>query len=261
MAGVTYDLRLGDCLLPSGMPSLPDKSVDVMIADPPYSEHVHSKSKGGLTQDNRAGAKGEISVHRDLGFESITQDEMEAASDQFARLARRWVLVFCDERSDYLWRGALESTGALEYLRTMWWVKRGGAPQFTGDRPAVPGESIVLAHPKGRKTWNGGGKAGIYSVPTAIDRDRSGLDVRLHPTQKPVALMEQLIVDFTDTGETILDPYAGSGTTGVAALRLGRGFLGWERDPAHHAAATARLQRTVGLPAGFLADARQGTLL
>ena len=77
--------------------------------------------------------------------------------------------------------------------------------------------------------WNGGGKRGIYSVPTAIDRDRSGLDARIHTTQKPLALMQALVRDFTDEGETILDPFAGSGTTLYAAARLGRKSIGWDR--------------------------------
>jgi site-specific DNA-methyltransferase (adenine-specific) len=257
------------------MATLPDLSVDVSIHDPPYSEHVHSKSRRGLTQDNRAAANAErartrdangglhygaISERRELGFEHITQDEMEAAADQFARLTRRWVLVFCDVESSHLWRGALESTGALEYLRTAAWHKQCGAPQFTGDRPAVAFEAIVIAHRPGRKRWNGGGKQGWYSVPTAIDRDRSGLDARIHTTQKPVALMEELIRDFSDPGELILDAYAGSGTTGLAAIRLGRRFVGFELDPATHATATKRLAGELTLPSSFHHE-RQGSLI
>lgn len=255
-------LHLGDCLCPAtGLASLPAKSVDVVITDPPYSEHVHAKSRRGLTgtfvpgKENRS-----ISERRELGFESLTQDVMEAAADHFARIARRWVLVFCDMESAHLWRGALTSTGGLEYLRTCAWHKIGGAPQFTGDRPAVWGEAIVLAHPKGRKRWNGGGKQGLYAVPTAIDRDRSGLDLRLHTTQKPVALMEALIRDFTNDGETVLDPFAGSGTTGVAAIRLGRSFVGWERDAETHTKATERVTNTRELPRAFF-EASQGEIL
>jgi site-specific DNA-methyltransferase (adenine-specific) len=63
----------------------------------------------------------------------------------------------------------------------------------------------------------------------------------VHTTQKPEALMEALIRDFTDPGDLILDPFAGSGTTGVAAIRLGRRFIGWEKDPKYHAIALKRL--------------------
>jgi site-specific DNA-methyltransferase (adenine-specific) len=264
---VSFDLRLGDCLDPtSGLASLADKSIDVVITDPPYSEHVHSKSRRGLTVTHQPGSNNEISARRDLGFEHITQDQMEAVADQCARLARRWVLVFCDVESSHLWAGALSSTGQLEYIRTLAWIKLGGAPQFTGDRPAVGFEAIVLAHPpRKKKRWNGGGKAGIYSVPTAIDRDRSGDDVRIHTTQKPIVLMEQLIRDFSDQGETILDPFSGSGTTGVAALALERRFLGWEKDSACHTQAAGRIASTRPGKRGFVANsaknAAQGTLL
>lgn len=257
-----FGLRLGDCLNRlDGLASLPDKSVDAIITDPPYSEHVHSKSRRGLTVTHKGGAKDEISERRELGFASITQGQIKALSAQFARLARRWVLVFCDVESSQVWGGALVASKGLEYLRTAAWVKLGGAPQFTGDRPAVGFEAIVCAHPPGRKRWNGGGKAGIYSVPTAIDRDRSGLDLRTHTTQKPVALMEGLIRDFTDPGETVLDPFAGSGTTGVAAKRLGRGFIGWEIDEGYHEAASMRLRGTTTLPSAFWETAQQGALL
>lgn len=225
------DLRCGDCLDPvTGLASLADRSIDVVITDPPYSEHVHSKSRRGLAGTHVVGARDEISERRELGFEHITPAIMEACADQFARLARRWVLVFCDMESAHLWAGALRSTGELEYLRTCAWHKIGGAPQFTGDRPAVWGEAIVCAHRPGRKRWNGGGKQGLYAIPTAIDRDRTGLDARVHTTQKPLRLMEALISDFTDEEETILDPFAGSGTTLLAARRLGRGAIGWECD-------------------------------
>lgn len=251
-----WDMRPGCCL--EGMASLGDRSVDVVATDPPYSEHVHAQSRRGLTQDNRD-PRAEISERRPLGFDAITQAQMEAAADHFERVARRWVLVFCDVESSHLWAGALRSAG-LEYLRTMAWQKLGGAPQFTGDRPAVAFEAIVVAHRPGKKRWNGGGKAGWYAVPTAIDRDRTGLDERVHTTQKPVALMEDLIRDFSDPGETILDPFAGSGTTGVAALRLGRRFMGFEKDPAYFDMAVKRLAGERVLPPAYF-DARQGSLL
>jgi site-specific DNA-methyltransferase (adenine-specific) len=61
---------------------------------------------------------------------------------------------------------------------------------------------------------------------------------------KPLSLMEALVRDFTDHGETICDPFAGSGTTGVACRRLGRNFIGWEKDPKYHAIAVKRIEST-----------------
>ena len=63
----------------------------------------------------------------------------------------------------------------------------------------------------------------------------------LHPTQKPVALLEWLVATYTNPGDTVLDPCFGSGTTGVACARLGRNFIGIEKDPTYYAVAAKRI--------------------
>jgi site-specific DNA-methyltransferase (adenine-specific) len=63
----------------------------------------------------------------------------------------------------------------------------------------------------------------------------------VHPTQKPVALMEYLIRTYTNEGETVLDNTMGSGTTGVACINTGRSFIGIEQDPGYYAIAAKRL--------------------
>jgi site-specific DNA-methyltransferase (adenine-specific) len=73
-----------------------------------------------------------------------------------------------------------------------------------------------------------------------FNRDRA----RIHPTQKPVALMEYLIRTYTHEGMTVLDNCMGSGTTGVACANTGRGFIGIERDPAYFEAARRRINET-----------------
>lgn len=240
---MTYQLRLGDSV--AGMRELADKSVDVIIADPPYSEHVHSCGRRGATGYAGDGSKSAISRNRDLGFAHLTTDNMVELAAQYSRLTRRWSLTFSDTESAHLWREVMEEAG-LEYIRTVFWHKIGSTPQFTGDRPAVAVEAITICHPKGRKKWNGGGKHGIYPFPIVLNRPQGKEnDVRLHPTQKPISLMRALVTDFTNPGELILDSHAGSGTTGVACIELGRNFIGWELDEKHHATATARLARCV----------------
>ena len=123
------------------------------------------------------------------------------------------------------WRAALEAGGAV-YKRTCQWIKPDGKPQYSGDRPGIGYESIVACHAPGRSTWNGGGSHGVFIVNKGGD-PRTG-----HQTQKPLALMEVLVRLFSDPGELILDPFVGSGSTGVAALRLGRGKQDFpEGDP------------------------------
>jgi DNA modification methylase len=240
---MTFVLHPGDCLDPvTGLASLADRSVDHVICDPPYSQHVHAKSRAGASpkraRDNDGDGRGMHGRSRDLGFDHLTTEVREQIAAHCARLARRWVLAFCDDESAHLWRTSLESAG-LEYVRTGHWHKIGGTPQFTGDRPGVAVEAIVIAHQPGRKRWHGGGRAAFWPCPIVLDRGAG--EQRVHTTQKPLDLMTALVRDFTDHGETILDPFAGSGTTGVAAIQLGRAFVGWERKPEYHAVATSRL--------------------
>lgn len=229
--------------------------VDVVITDPPYSDYVHSKSRRGGASAPKLDGKGRnvacsFAREKEFGFESLSPELRRECSYAFAILVRRWVLTFSDVESCHLWRDDLAETG-LEYVRTGAWIKLGATPQFTGDRPAAGFETITIAHPKGRKRWNGGGRHAIwrgaeepdlvYEVPIVLNRSHS--DPRLHSTQKPLPLMTDLVGDFSDEGETILDPFAGSGTTLVAAKRLGRKAIGIELDEGHCETTARRVER------------------
>lgn len=229
----TFDLRLGDCLDPeTGLASLADKSVDHVICDPPYEAEAHALQRRTRRQSPDDGER--VLKVEPLDFSPMVEADRIAVAAQCARVARRWILVFCQAEAVAAWRDSL-TVGGATYKRECVWVKPDGMPQLTGDRPAMGYESIVAAHAPGRSKWNGGGQHGVFVV-NKNDSDRSG-----HPTQKPDALMEKLVRLFTDPGETVCDPFSGSGTTGLAALRLGRSFVGWERDPRYHAMAMRRL--------------------
>lgn len=207
---------------------------DVVITDPPYSEHVHSKSRRGSTlPDAKEFPNAGTNRARDLGFGAITPRLMQQCALEFNRLARRWVLVFSNVELSGAWRTRLTRARApfvaphLEYVRTGAWVKLNAPPQFTGDRPGMAFETITICHPKGRKHWNGGGHHALWTYPILINRD--GRSKRVHTTQKPLPLMLDLVRDFTDPGECILDAFMGSGTTLVAAKMLGRRGIGIER--------------------------------
>lgn len=124
-------------------------------------------------------------------------------------------------------------------MRVGHWIKLGATPQFTGDRPATGSEAIVIAHPKGRKKWNGGGTHAVWPFPivTGINPERTE-----HTTQKPLDLMLKLVDLFTDPDDLVLDPFCGSGTTGVACLRLGRRFIGVEMSERYAAIAVERMR-------------------
>jgi site-specific DNA-methyltransferase (adenine-specific) len=220
-----WTLHQGDCL--AGLAELDDASVDVVITDPPYEAEANTSQR--LVA--RAGGKLEVEP---IAFPPITEAQRSASARHMARLARRWILVFCQVEAAMKWRVALEAGGAV-YKRTCLWVKPDGKPQYSGDRPGIGYESIVVCHAPGRSRWNGGGSHGVFIVNKGGD-PRTG-----HQTQKPVALMELLVRLFSNPGELILDPFVGSGTTGVAAIRLGRRFLGWEMNFEYVAIAERRM--------------------
>jgi site-specific DNA-methyltransferase (adenine-specific) len=240
---MSWTLHLGDCLDPvTGLASLADKSVDHVITDPPYEAEAHTlqrRTKSTFVGRTAAGDKtGMLPSVKPIDFAPITEETRDASAAQIARVSARWIVVFCQAETVGTWRAVLVDAGA-SWKRSCIWIKPDGQPQLTGDRPGMGYESIAVAHSPGRSKWNGGGKHGVYRfMKQQADDSHGGVE---HPTRKPVLLMESLIRDFTDPGDTILDPFAGSGTTGVAAIRLGRNFIGWERDPKYHAIAMKRL--------------------
>lgn len=197
------------------------------IFDPPYSAHVHTKSRSG---DGK-----KVSKKKDLGFDPLKKKTRLEIAAHAKRLATRWVIAFCDMEGQYLWQRDLERAG-LDHARFGVWHKLGATPQFTGDRPATACEAIEIAHAKGRKRWNGGGKHGLWAYPVVSDQ-------RPHTTQKPVELMRALIRDFTDEGDLIIDPFMGSGTTLIAARDMGRQAIGIERSLEYCQTAKRRLDQ------------------
>jgi site-specific DNA-methyltransferase (adenine-specific) len=172
---------------------------------------------------------------------------IDAVRVEFAELATQlsngWLLVFCTPEGVAPWRDAIEAAGA-RYKRACVWVKPDAAPQFNGQGPAMGAEMVVAAWcGKGHSKWNGGGGRGVWTHNTN-QPDRHGL----HPTEKPVPLMRELVRLFTNKGDTVLDPFMGTGATGVACSREGRGFLGCEVNEEFFGAAGLRLQAVSGRP-------------
>jgi site-specific DNA-methyltransferase (adenine-specific) len=221
--GPGWRLNLSDCLDPlTGLASLGDKSVDHVITDPPYSERVHRGQKRAIS--------GPVS---DLGFGHLTGDQRAALAPQFCRVATRWIVAFCAAEDASAWANDIQSHG-WRWFRFGAWVKPNAMPRFSGDGPSMGFEALTIFCSKGKTRWNGGGSVGVWTYPTQ--------PTGLHETAKPLPLMEALVSDFTDPGELVCDPFAGSGTTGVACIRLGRRFIGWERDPKYFAVAVKRLR-------------------
>lgn len=215
------------------------------IHDPPYEGEAHNNSttqKDGKT------------VKIDIPFPPMTENDRNTCGRIMQCLGNGWGLVFCQSEALGAWRHSMTRDGG-KWMRSQYWRKTDAAPQFTGDRPGQPGEAIASAwygeapgafeepglgiatawFGKDRSHWNGKGRAGFYEF------SRTPSDTKLHPTQKPLKLMLELVELFTNPGDIVVDMYAGSGTTGAACLRLGRRFIGFERYPPYFESAMERL--------------------
>ena len=120
-------------------------------------------------------------------------------------------------------------------------------PRFNGQGAARGFECAVTAWcGPGYRRWNGGGKRGVYTHCVNIGRQGE------HPTEKPLPLMCDLLRDYTMPKHIVCDPFAGSGTTGVAAVKLGRRFIGVERDPRWFDLSCRRISEALKQPDMFI---------
>ena len=228
----------GDCL--EILPAL--EPVDHVITDPPYARDVYLRidQSGAKSRPNKGQVKNQLRLERLAAGDIGTIDEMlDPVAAEIARLARRWALVFSDVETTGRWRNALTENERMRYVRTGAWVKPDAMPQMSGDRPAVGFEPATICHAQGKTRWNGGGRPAVWTYGTA-KRNRPN-----HPCPKPEPLMAALVADFTDPDDVILDPFAGSGTTLVAAKRLGRQAIGIEQSAQYCEIAATRLAQGV----------------
>lgn len=217
-------LYLGDCLeVMNGL-----ETVDHILSDPPYEDELHS-AIGRIRRNDG------LAMVSDLGFEGINATRSEVAQ-KCVQLSSGWLILFTLAEGVRAWRDDIQAAGG-KYDTCLAWVKPDSTPRMNGQGAARGFECAVTAWcGTGHRSWNGGGKRGVYTH-LVNNQERTGK----HPTEKPRRLMSELIADFTKPGQTVLDPYMGSGTTGVSAVMAGRSFIGIERDPAHFDLACKRI--------------------
>ena len=192
----------GDCL--EVMKGIPDKSVDCIITDPPYGMNYQSSWRTATEK-----------------FKKIENDNNIDWFPEFIKECYRvlkdnsHIYIFCNDYNISKFRDLQESVG-FKNKRTLVWVKNNHTSgDLLGDY-ANKTEFINYAQ-KGRRLLNGGRDTNVLNF--------SRVSKLEHPTQKPVDLNEYLIRKSTNENDTILDPFAGSGTTGVACKNLNRNFI------------------------------------
>lgn len=220
-------LYLGDCL--KIVPHL--GPVDHAIYDPPYEQITHD-SKNNRRKVGRTDGGADLK-----GLDFAPTDEIRAEIVTQADAAcRGWFIAFCTSEGIARWADEINPS-RLKYKRACHWIKPDSTPQLNGQGPAQGAEHFVCAWAgKGYAKWNAGGKRGVYTYPVNPPDRHGG-----HPTEKPWRLMAELLTDFTNPGEVVLDAFMGSGTTGVACVRMGRKFIGIEQSPAYFEMACQRI--------------------
>lgn len=187
----------GDCL--DLMREMPDDCIDLVLTDPPYGEGICKKTNqfGTATQHSRKAS--DLTWDDTLVSDEYILEAMRVSKNQ---------IVF---GANYYWRCFYPTRCYIV------WDKRGGLP----DVPFAPTEFAWTSFSKQPKLYVCRNHGFIS------DMKESKSD---HPTQKPLNIFERIIWDFSKEGDVILDPFVGSGTTAIAAIRTGRHYIGIERE-------------------------------
>ncbi|HCM83873.1 MAG TPA: hypothetical protein DIS76_04835 [Rhodospirillaceae bacterium] len=252
------DILQGDCI--EQMRALPDGSVDCIFADPPYNLQLQN----ALTRPDQS--------HVDAVDDDWDKFESNAEYDAFTRAwlaeARRilkptgtlWVI---GSYHNIYRMGQVLSDLGYWLLNDVVWHKTNPMPNFRGTRFQNATETMLWAQrDKGAKyTFNyhalkhlndGTQMQNVWHIPlcTGAERIKGEDGKKAHATQKPEALLYNVIASSTNPGDVILDPFFGSGTTGAVAKKLGRNFIGIERDLDYVKVARARIDAIAPLLLG-----------
>lgn len=193
------------------MATMSDQSVDCVITDPPYTERTHKNAKKNDTNLGY-GVKA-------VNFDFFDDAKMFYAYHELGRLTKTWVISTVDYHFAFTFEQA-PPIGLIQ-KRIGIWVKNNPMPQISADRPAQGWEAISYLHRKDKKSeWNGGGSHGNYVSNLATPTG--------HPTPKPLSMISSFVERFTKPNDIIFDPFAGGGTTLLAARNLGRKAIGIE---------------------------------
>ncbi len=254
------EVLVGDCI--EALRTLPDASVDLVFADPPYNLQIEP----GLRRPD----------------DSVV-DGVDAAWDQFDsfaaydRFTRAWlaecrrvlkpdgaIWVIGSYHNIFRLGVALQDLGYWVLIDVIW-RKTNPMPNFRCARLTNSHETLIWAarHRKTRPTFNYEALKTFnddlqmrsdWTIPicSGAERLRDDLGRKLHPTQKPEALLARCLLASTRQGDVVLDPFFGTGTTGAVAKKLGRQWIGIERDADYASLALARIANVSPLPQGSL---------
>ena len=251
---------LGDCVTMMGM--LPPASVHCIFADPPYNLQL----SGELRRPNDTLVDG-VDDDWDRFADFATYDAFTRSwLEECRRLLRKDGTIWVIGAYHNIFRiGAILQDLGFWILNDVIWRKTNPMPNFRGRRFTNAHETIIWAA-RGRDSrykFNYQAMKALnddlqmrsdWLLPlcTGPERLRNQHGLKLHPTQKPEALLHRILLASTAQGDIVLDPFLGTGTTAAVAKRLQRHFIGIERHPAYVEAALGRIRAERAAPAAAL---------
>jgi site-specific DNA-methyltransferase (adenine-specific) len=202
---------------------------DAVITDPPYSQRVEDGFRSGSTMKDLQNKPG-------MGYDPIDEHDAQEIVTALGALCAGWLVVCCDHETFRCHAAAASASGRYSFPPVVI-VKSGAAPRMSCDGPASHCEYLSVSRPRTKRFLTWGSLPGWYKMETV----RHGHGYVGVSGAKSLALMRALVRDYTRPGDLIVDPFAGSGTTLLAARLEGRCAIGAEIDPKTYALAVKRL--------------------
>ncbi len=245
-------ILVGDCI--ERMNALPEASVDVVFADPPYNLQL----EGDLHRPNNSKVDAVDDAWDQFDsfeiYDNFTRDWLKAARRVLKPHGTLWVIG--SYHNIFRVGTALQDIG-FWMLNDVIWRKTNPMPNFRGRRFCNAHETLIwCARDKDSKyRFNYEAMKNMndelqmrsdWTLPLCTGNERLKIGgKKAHPTQKPESLLYRVILSSTEVGDTILDPFFGSGTTGAVAKKLKRRFIGLERDKNYIDVATKRIKKVI----------------
>jgi len=249
-------ILVGDCV--SELNRLPEACVDLIFADPPYNLQL----EGALSRPDQS----VVDAVDDAWDKFADFAEYDAFTRAWLTAARRVMkrdatIVVIGSYHNIFRVGAILQDLGFWILNDIVWRKANPMPNFRGRRFTNAHETMIWAarsaDAKGYTFNYEALKAGnedcqarsdwFLPICTGGERLKDGAGRKTHPTQKPEALLQRVLLAASNAGDLVLDPFFGSGTTGAVARRLRRRFIGLERDPEYAAVARRRIDAVTPL--------------
>lgn len=251
----------GDCI--SQLEMLPTGSVDAIFADPPYNLQL----MGGLTRPDQSEVDGVDDEWDQFetfeAYDSFTRAWLLACKRVLKPNGTIWVI---GSYHNIFRVGAIMQDLGFWVLNDIVWRKTNPMPNFRGKRFTNAHETMIWAsRDKNAKSYTFNYDAlkvfnddtqmrSDWTLPlcTGAERLKGEDGKKVHPTQKPESLLYRVILSSTNVGDVVLDPFFGTGTSGAVAKKLGRHFVGIERDRDYIEAAQARIDAVKPIDEGAL---------